>query len=135
MTPATLDHADLRIGEKVDGALKQFWRRNEISVENADELTTGRFESNRERACLEAGPVDPMNELNIEAALTQFLSAGSGHVPRVISRIIQDLDLQQFARVIEFADRTQKALNHVNFIKNRKLNRYLWQLPTLTGWQ
>ena len=134
MTPATLDHADLRIGEKVDGALKQFWRRNEISVENADELTTGRFESNRERACLEAGPVDPMNELNIEAALTQFLSAGSGHVPRVISRIIQDLDLQQFARVIEFADRTQKALHYVNFIKDRKLDRYFWQLLKPAGW-
>src|SRR5438046_8541408 len=35
---------------------------------------------------------------------------------------------------MEFADRTQKALHHVNFIKNRELNRYLWQLLKPAGW-
>src|SRR6267143_2030787 len=41
---------------------------------------------------------------------------------------------KQRARVIELADRAQKAFHHVNFIKNRKLNRDLWQLPKPAGW-
>ena len=134
MAPATLDHPDFRIGEKMDCALEQIWRRYEIGVENADELAGRRFKSDRKCTCLESRPVDPVNELNIETALTQFLNAGSGHFPSVISRIIQDLDLEQVSRVIHFADRTQKALHHVNFIKNRKLHRYLWQLAKLAGW-
>src|SRR6267143_1276637 len=134
MAPATLNHADFRIGEKMDRALEQIWRRDKIGVQNADEFPCSRFKSGRERTCLETGPVDPVNELNIETALPQFIGARSGHFPCVISGIVQHLDLEQLARVIELADRAQKAFHHVNFIKNRKLNRDLWQLPKPAGW-
>jgi hypothetical protein len=134
MAPARLDHADLRIGEKMDRALQQVWRRDEIGIENANKLAGSRFEPGCERARLETCPVNPMNELNIEATLLQLLSARSSHVLRIVGGIVQHLDLQQISRVIEFTDRAQKALYYVKFIKNRKLNRYLWQLLKLAGW-
>src|SRR5881392_1414599 len=73
-----------------------------------------------------------MNQLNVEAALPQFFGARSSHFPRIVGRIVQDLDLQQFSRIIEFADRAQKALHYVNFVKDRKLNGHSRQLPKPT---
>src|SRR5438067_8643493 len=129
MTPAGLDHADLWIGEKMDRMLKQIWRRNEIGVEDANKLARGRLESGRKGTGLESGPINSMNQLNIEATLPQFFRARSSHFPRIVGRIVQDLDLQQFSRIIELADRAQKALHYVNFVKNRKLNGHSRQLP------
>ena len=59
-----------------------------------------------------------MNKLNIEAALPQFPGARGSHLAGIISGIVQDLDLKQFARVIELADRAKQAFHHVDFIKN-----------------
>src|SRR6266446_10738251 len=132
MTPAGLDHADLWIGEKMDRVLKQIWRRNEIGVEDANKLARGRFESGCERSRLESGPINAMNQLNIEAALPQFFGARSSHFPCIVGGIVQDLDLQQFSRIIELADRAQKALHYVNFVENRKLNGHSRQLPKPT---
>src|SRR5436305_13569637 len=73
-----------------------------------------------------------MNKLNIEATLPQFFGARSSHYTRIVGRIVQDLDLQQFSRIIELADRAQKALHYVNFVKNRKLNGHSRQLPKPT---
>src|SRR5438477_6340700 len=73
-----------------------------------------------------------MNQLNIEATLPQFFGARSSHFPRIVGRIVQDLDLQQFSRIIELTDRAQKALHYVNFVKNRKLNGNSRQLPKPT---
>ena len=129
MTPAGLDHADLWIGEKMDRVLKQIWRRNKIGVEDANKLARGRFESGCERSRLESGPINAMNQLNIEAALPQFVGARSSHFPCIVGGIVQDLDLQQFSRIIELADRAQKAFHYVNFVKNRKLNGHSRQLP------
>ncbi|MEY2601540.1 MAG: hypothetical protein QOJ36_859 [Verrucomicrobiota bacterium] len=133
MTPPGLDHADLRIGEKMDCPLKQIWRGDEVGIENANKLTGGRFEPDCERTGLESGPVDAMNQLNIEAALSQCFRTRCSHLARIVGRIVQHLDLQQISRVIELTDRTQKALDYVNFVKNWKLDRYSWQLPEMAG--
>ena len=88
----------------MDRVLKQIWRRNEIGVEDANKLARGRFESGCERSRLESGPINSMNQLNIEAALPQFPGARGSHIARIVSGIVQDLDLELFARVIQFAD-------------------------------
>src|ERR1700682_5729287 len=106
MAPATLDHADLRIGEKMDRPLKQISRRDEIGIENAHKLTGGRLEPNCKRTGLESGPVDAMNQLNIEAALSQSFRARTSYFARIVGGIVQHLDLQQISWVIELADRT-----------------------------
>src|SRR5205807_9186377 len=127
-------HAELWFGKKMVLVIRPIWRRNGIGVEDATKLARGRLESGRKGTRLESGPINSMNQLDVEAALPQFFGARSSHCPRIVGRIVQDLDLQQFSRIIELADRAQKALHYVNFVKNRKLNGHSRELPKPTRW-
>src|SRR5205085_2608750 len=53
MSPARLDHADFRVGEKMDGALEQVRLRNEIGIQDADELALRGSQTSLKRARLE----------------------------------------------------------------------------------
>ena len=68
MAPASLNHADLRVGEIMNRALKQIARRNEVGVQNANEFAIRRFKADCERAGFESGPINAMNQLRIETA-------------------------------------------------------------------
>src|ERR1700693_265729 len=133
MAPSRLDHADFRIGEEMNRSLKQIARRNEICVENADEFAIGRFQSHRERAGLETSAIDAMNQLNVVTALAQFCRAGRGNFASIVRGVIEDLDLEQLARIIDFADRTEQSLDDVDLVKNRQLDGDLWQLLKPAG--
>src|SRR5204862_7368695 len=61
MAPSGLNHADLRIGKKLNGPLKQIPRRNEVRVENTNKLAAGRFQAALQRARLESRAVYPVN--------------------------------------------------------------------------
>ena len=133
MPPARLDHADSRIGEKINRALEQVRLRNKIGVENTDKLAFRGVESNSERTRFETSAIDAMNELDVEAATPQFVRARGGDLARIVGRIIQHLNLEKFSRIIQFADRAQQTLDHVNFIKDRQLHRHLRQLLKAAG--
>ena len=94
MPPARLDHADFRIGEEMNRPLKQISWRNEVSVQDANELTGGRFESDCERAGFESGAIDPMNQLHIKTARAQFVRTSGGDVAGIVRGIVEDLNLQ-----------------------------------------
>src|ERR1700730_7361770 len=104
MPPSGLNHGDLGIGEEMDRSMKQIPRRRLIGLENADKFAISRFLPKREGAGLKSSAIDSVNQLDVEAALTQFSCARCGEFASVISRIVEDLDLQQIFRVIEFAD-------------------------------
>ena len=74
-----------------------------------------------------------MDVLNIETARSQLFRAGRGNIAGIVGRIIEYLDLEQLARIIELADRAQKAFDHVNFVKNRELNGHFRQLLKVAG--
>src|SRR4030095_4647475 len=84
MAPTRLDHANLRVGEEMDRALQQILRSDEIRIQDANEVARGRFKSNRQGAGFESGPIDPMNQLHIEAALPQLNRASSRHFARIV---------------------------------------------------
>src|ERR1041384_128195 len=84
MSPASLDHANLRVVEIMNRVLQKIARRNEVRVQNANEFAVGRFKSNRESARFEPGPINAMNQLHIETALAQFLNTTRGDFARVI---------------------------------------------------
>ena len=75
MLPASLDHADLRIGEVVDRFLQEIRFRNKIGIEDGDELALGRAQPVLQRARLEAGPVVPVDVVNIQPQLLQRSTA------------------------------------------------------------
>src|SRR5215831_52990 len=128
MPPARLDHSDLRIGEEMDGALEQVLLRNKIGVQDAKKFTFRSSEPDRQCASLKAGAVSPMNALYVKTALAQFPRARGGDVAGLVRRIVQDLDLQKFLRVIEFAHGTEQPLGHVHFVEDRQLHRHFRQL-------
>src|SRR5262249_25862572 len=78
MTPTRLYHPDFWIREEMDGAFEQVFFRNKIGVENAEKFAVRGGKSNCERASLKAGPISPMNPLDIETALAQFFRARRG---------------------------------------------------------
>ena len=124
MSPARLDHSDLRIGEEVNRVLQKIRRRNEVGVQNADEIALGRGQTSLQRARLETDSINAMNQLHIQPARLQFVDTTRGQLARVIGGIIQHLDLEQLARVIDFADRFQQTLDHVDLVKDRQLHRH-----------
>src|SRR5436190_10957899 len=103
MSPAGLDHADFRVGEKMDGPLEQVWLRNEISVQNTNEFALRRSQTRFERARLETSPVRSVDQLDVEPATLQFRDAGGRQLPGIVGRVVQHLDLEQLFRVIDLA--------------------------------
>jgi len=69
-----------------------------------------------------------MNQFDIETALTQFRRTIRRNLPRVVGRIVEHLDLQPIARVIQFADRSQQSLDYINFVEDRQLHGHDRQL-------
>src|ERR1700730_13060858 len=133
MPPPRLNHANSRIGEKINCALEQARLRNKIGVENTDKLAFRGVESDSERTRLETSAIDAMNELDVEAAPAQFVRARGGDLARIVGRIIQHLNLEKLSRIIQFANRPQQALDHVNFVKDRQLHCHLRQLLETAG--
>jgi hypothetical protein len=92
--------------------------RNKIGIENTDEFTAGGSQPSFQRPGFEAGAIGPMNQFDIKAALAQFRGAIRRNLTRFVGRIVQHLDLQTIARIIQFADRAQQSLDHINFVEN-----------------
>ena len=98
--------------------------RNKIGVENANEVAPRGCQPDFERTCLVADAIRSMDQFDVETALPQSPSAGSGDRPRFIRRIIQHLDLQTISWIIEFADRFQQTLDDIDFVEERQLDSH-----------
>jgi hypothetical protein len=72
VSPTRLNHADLRIGEKVDGSFKQVRLRDEVGIQNANEVAVRRDQSGFERARFETTSIRALDELNVKPAALQF---------------------------------------------------------------
>src|SRR5262249_2962889 len=73
MPPPRLNHSDFWIGKEMDGAFEQVFFRNKIGVEDAKKFAFRSSEAHCEGAGLKAGPISPMNPLDVETPLAQFL--------------------------------------------------------------
>ena len=69
-----------------------------------------------------------MNELNIEAALAEFLGARGRDLASLIGRIVQHLNLQELAGIIDFAHRTKQPLGDIHLVEDRQLHCHPRQL-------
>ena len=107
----------------MDRAPQHVRRRNEIRVEDEDELAAARFKAMFQRASFEARPVRPMDQLDIEPGRAQLLHLAGGDGRGLIGRIVQHLHLEQLARVIELRDRLQQPLDHVHLVVHGQLDR------------
>src|SRR2546423_2919819 len=133
MSPTRLDHADLRIGKEMDRALQEVRVRDEIRVEDADELAFSRGQPSLERARLEARPVGSVDQVDIEPSVLQGRHAGGRQLLGIVGRIVQHLDVEQVFRIIDFANRAQKPLDYIDLIEDRQLHRHHRQLLKVAG--
>src|SRR6266487_6358158 len=72
MAPARLNHPHFWVGKEIDCLAQQMRWRNKIGIENADVFSARGSQASLQCAGFEAGAIDPMNQLDIETALTQF---------------------------------------------------------------
>ena len=84
MSPAGLDHSDFRVSEIMDCSLEQILLRNKIGVQDTNEFAFRSLEPYRQCAGFETSAINPVNALNIKAALLQFLCARGGDLPGFI---------------------------------------------------
>src|SRR5205823_2211069 len=134
MAPARLNHPHFRIGKEIDRLAQQMRRWNEIGIENTNEFTARGSQPSFQGARFEAGAIDSMNQFDIETALTQFRCTIRRNLLRVIGRIVEHLDLQPIAWVIQLADRAQQPLHYINFVEDRQLHGHDRQLFESAGW-
>ena len=125
--PTGLDHADLRFGEVMDDLHDPLRRRNEVGVEDGDELTLGDFETCVQRPGLEAVAVSAVqvdDGLRVHAGEALGVAADdlAGDVDGFVGRVVEDLHLEAIARPVETAGGVDEALGHRRFVVERQLH-------------
>ena len=123
MPPARLHHADLVVGEVRQRPAQEVRRRDEIGVEDRDELALRLAQARLERARLESAPVGAMKIRDVESALRLPLHRARRDVAGLIGRVVQHLDFEQVPRIVDLADGVDEPLRHVHLVEDRELDR------------
>src|SRR6185503_9823817 len=103
VAPARLDAADLPVDEVVDRLLEEVGLRDEVRVEQRHELALGGLEAVVERARLVAAAVAAVDVLDVDALGAPFLDLLPRDLDGLVGRVVQDLDLELLARVVDEA--------------------------------
>ena len=134
VAPAGLDHTDFRIGEKVDHPVQDFWWRDEVGVQNEDIIAFSGQQAVFQGAGFVASPVGPVDEFGVESCGDEFGDFPSADVHGFVGGVVQHLDLQPVARVIEAGDGIDEAGDDMLFVKNGQLDGDQRQVFKVTGW-
>ena len=127
VTPASLHHADGRVGKEMDRAREEIGWRNEIGIEDRDQLTSSRFESRLQRPRLESVTIGPVMILDREPQRPIALHQRFGEQMRVVGRIVQHLNLQQVLRVFDLGDLVDQPLHDIPLVVQGKLDGDDWR--------
>src|SRR4029077_682080 len=134
MAPSHLDHADPGIGKMIDASPQGIWRRNEIGVQNENELAFRGLQTGFERAGLESGAVLAMKTLDVKPARLQERGLIGGDLAGLVRGVVQNLDLEPVPGIVEAAYGPEEPADDIVFIENRQLDGNRWQfLETLRG--
>ncbi len=133
VAPARLHHRELRLGEIGHRAAQEVGRRDEIGVEDGDELARRRFQSFLQRAGLESFAVVAVQVDDRDAEVAIALDAIARDELRLVGRIVEHLNLEELARVIELRHGFDEALDHVALVVDRELHRDLAAMLLISG--
>jgi len=131
--PARLHHADFLVGEVVDHLLEVVRCRLEVGVENADVLALGGGHAFVQSAGLEAVAVRAVAVVDVVALGLQIGGKLLGVRGGFVRGIVQHLDLQAVARVVQGADGAQQVFHHVELVENGELHGDDGQFGELMG--
>ena len=128
MGPTHLGATDSSVGEIMDQLAQEIRFRHEVGVEDCDQLALRRLHAIFQRARFKAGSIVAMKIRNVETCARVLLDRRSRNVHRFVGRVIQHLDLQKFARIIDLGHRLDQTLDYIHLVKERKLYGDGWQI-------
>src|ERR1035438_9424493 len=133
IAPAGLHDADSRVGEMLDGAREEIRRRDEIGIENGDEFACGGLQSFLQRAGFEALAIVAVMVFDGEPQSAIALHQRRGKWGGVVGGIVQHLDLEQLAGILDAGDLVDEPLDDVPFVEDGQLNGDRRQLREASG--
>ena len=104
------------------GARQKVGLRNEVRIEDRDEVAARNLQALVERAGLVAGAVLAMDVLDVDALQRVAAHGELRNLPGLVRRIVEDLDLQLLARIFDLADRVDQSIDDVHFVVERQLD-------------
>src|SRR5262245_11226975 len=122
MSPARLDHADAWVGEGRDGLPEKAARRNEVRVEDGDQLAARAGDALAESTCLVTAALAAMEVVDGETGRTQTRDELRDDRRRAVGRVVEHLDLEPLARIVEPRDRLDQTGRHGHLVVEGELN-------------
>ncbi len=99
-------------------------RRDEVRVEYRDERAARDFQPGFERACLVARAIRAVVVLDVDAFSREAPDGQLGDGPRLVGRIVEHLNFEALARILDLADGFHEAVRDVHLVVERELNRH-----------
>src|SRR5215469_12961590 len=99
--PPRLHHADLRIGEVMDGTQQEVLGGRKVRVENGDEIAFRRLQSFRQRTRLKSLAIGAMVIADGISEGCIPLNQGRAYLGRLVGGIIEHLNVELVAGIID----------------------------------
>ena len=131
VTPARLDDRHPRVGEVRDGFSEKIGFRYCVGVEDRHELSARLLEPGREGTGLEPGALATVEVGDREPARAELARGLGDDRAGVVGGVVENLDLEAVARVVEGADSLEQPARDVALIVEGKLHGHGWPL----GWR
>ena len=112
---------------------KKIFRRREVGVEDGDELPFRRLHPLRQRASLVALAICPVVVADGIAQRSVALDQAARHGVGFVGGIVEHLNVEFLARIIQLADRLQQAFDDILLIEDRQLHRDQRQIFKMRG--
>src|SRR5580704_2906642 len=122
IAPARLHDSHAGVGKVVDCTGQKIHWRDEIRIEYSYEFTGGRLKAFLQRPGLKSFAISAVEILDRMPDVPVLLTKGLGVLVAVVSRIVKHLNLQKFARVLDFYGLVDEALQHITFVIQRQLD-------------
>jgi hypothetical protein len=123
VAPTSLNHADSLVAEIRQHATQELRFGNKIRVKDGDVLTGGMTETITQGAGLIAFARVAMQVSGIDAFPPHLLHRAARDIAGLVSRIVQNLDLQTVTRIVEQPDGIQQAPYNIALVEDRQLYR------------
>ncbi len=123
VAPARLHHRDAVAGEIRHHPQQEIGGRDEVGVENRDELAARHLEARFERAGLVPDAVRPVEVLDVEALGRKAADGEVRDAAGLVGRVVEHLDFEPLTRILDTAHRVDQAVRHVHLVVERQLDR------------
>ena len=129
VAPARLNHRKFRLDEIRHGAAEKIRGRNKVCIENGDEFACRGFQSFLEGAGFESFAIVAVDVGDGNAQSLMPFDAVARDGLRLVGGIIEHLDIEQFARIIELRDGFDRAAQSRSARCRSGAGLSLWAIP------